>query len=669
MSKIKKGFTLAEMMVVMLILSIVLAAMAPVMTTRNKTEQTSPWRYSEGNLSDAYYGLGEIQTAMIGQREFETTDEPAKLIIDANSKGRGEHIAFKFDRTNQGVLRVNNNSILLGSLNNGGSIGTNSVAIGSSVNADENSVSIGKSSSAGDSNSVSVGYLTSATGELSTAIGYNASATGKGSIALGGGGALEQPTAENSGSVAIGYALSTGSNAIAIAPGGIGASLDSRTRATGSSSIALGGNVQSTKDYSVGIGVSAQSTEEYAIAIGTLSSASAKNSIALGHNSNSNGEGSVAIGSSAKADTGSVAIGEEALSSTTGEWNAYNTAVGYHSMHLTTSGVQNTALGRETLAQNTSGTQNVAIGNNTMPSNTTGGVNTAVGANSMSANQTGSYNTALGYAALDTNKTGSNNTAIGYKACYNVTGSNKTCIGANSGPSSGSDWATDDVERVFIGGKPKFNDGAAVLEVHNDSKKRIYRDGKQHVDSTVVVNGNLLVKGFVFSTLWSKGEKDILAFYGHDGDQMEYFNVSNASGSLMRYYGESGHGYYKNAEEGKFNVGSWGWSSGSSDKRLKYISGENNSGLEKIRQLKVFNYTFKKDKTKTPHVGVIAQDLQKIFPDAVKKGADGFLNIRMEDMFYAVINAIKELDARVTAQDKKIQELESRIEKLEAKLK
>ena len=38
MFKIKKGFTLAEMMVVMLIMSIILAAMAPVMTTRSKAD-------------------------------------------------------------------------------------------------------------------------------------------------------------------------------------------------------------------------------------------------------------------------------------------------------------------------------------------------------------------------------------------------------------------------------------------------------------------------------------------------------------------------------------------------------------------------------------------------------------------------------------------------------
>ena len=106
-----------------------------------------------------------------------------------------------------------------------------------------------------------------------------------------------------------------------------------------------------------------------------------------------------------------------------------------------------------------------------------------------------------------------------------------------------------------------------------------------------------------------------------------------------------------------------------SDRRLKYVGKEFTSGLDKIRQLKVFNYTFKKDKTKTPHVGVIAQDLQKVFPDAVKKGKDGFLTIRFEDMFYAMINAIKELDTRLTVLEKENQELKARIERLEAKLK
>ena len=86
------GFTLAEMMVVMLILSIIMAAMAPVMTTRNKLDQSSPWVWAE-NGSDAYYGLGDAQVAMIGQQEAEDTDTNSRLVI--NTGDGKDHILFK----------------------------------------------------------------------------------------------------------------------------------------------------------------------------------------------------------------------------------------------------------------------------------------------------------------------------------------------------------------------------------------------------------------------------------------------------------------------------------------------------------------------------------------------------------------------------------------------
>jgi len=113
-----------------------------------------------------------------------------------------------------------------------------------------------------------------------------------------------------------------------------------------------------------------------------------------------------------------------------------------------------------------------------------------------------------------------------------------------------------------------------------------------------------------------------------------------------------------------------------SDKRLKNVKDENISGLDKILRIKTYDYTLKNEDKPTPHVGVIAQDLQKIFPNAVSKGADGYLQIRKEDMFYAMINSIKELAFRDDAQNQKIKalekknaELEARLEKLEKKLK
>ena len=85
-----------------------------------------------------------------------------------------------------------------------------------------------------------------------------------------------------------------------------------------------------------------------------------------------------------------------------------------------------------------------------------------------------------------------------------------------------------------------------------------------------------------------------------------------------------------------------------SDRRLKNVGEKYTAGLDELKKLDLFHYTFKKDENKTPHVGVMAQDLQKVFPDAVIKGDDGYLCIRLEDMFYAVINAVKELDAKIS---------------------
>lgn len=83
-----------------------------------------------------------------------------------------------------------------------------------------------------------------------------------------------------------------------------------------------------------------------------------------------------------------------------------------------------------------------------------------------------------------------------------------------------------------------------------------------------------------------------------------------------------------------------------SDARLKNISGDNTAGLKEINKLQVYNYTYKADKAKTPHVGVVAQELMTVFPDAVKKGSDGYYRIRLEDMFYAMINSVKELSKK-----------------------
>ena len=103
----------------------------------------------------------------------------------------------------------------------------------------------------------------------------------------------------------------------------------------------------------------------------------------------------------------------------------------------------------------------------------------------------------------------------------------------------------------------------------------------------------------------------------------------------------------------------------SSDARLKNISGDSTAGLKEINALEVKNYTYKKDEKKTPHVGVIAQQLQKVFPNSVFEDEDGYLKIRTEEIFYAMVNSIKELFAQIQDLTAKVVGLDKRITELE----
>jgi len=84
----------------------------------------------------------------------------------------------------------------------------------------------------------------------------------------------------------------------------------------------------------------------------------------------------------------------------------------------------------------------------------------------------------------------------------------------------------------------------------------------------------------------------------------------------------------------------------SSDSRLKNTGKEYTSGIDKINKLKIYNYNFK-NKPKDKRVGVIAQELMKIFPYAVSKGENGYYMIRQEDIFYSMVNALKDFDKKI----------------------
>jgi len=155
------------------------------------------------------------------------------------------------------------------------------------------------------------------------------------------------------------------------------------------------------------------------------------------------------------------------------------------------------------------------------------------------------------------------------------------------------------------------------------------------------------------------------------GPYENYYRISDFDTfSAMSTKGEDGEdscsvlgpGYYPTGADGCPNLNF-------SDLRLKDIDSENTDSIQKLLQVVPYHYTFKSDKTKRAQVGVIAQDLQKYFTNSVSEGKDGYLRIRWDEMFFALINSIKELGVKLANFTRQIDNLEQDAESLASEQK
>jgi endosialidase-like protein len=87
-----------------------------------------------------------------------------------------------------------------------------------------------------------------------------------------------------------------------------------------------------------------------------------------------------------------------------------------------------------------------------------------------------------------------------------------------------------------------------------------------------------------------------------------------------------------------------------SDRETKeQIDGYSRS-LKDLKKLQTYSFQYKEDAPEMAgerHVGVMAQDLQKIAPEAVEREADGFLRIKPMALVAMTMNSVKDLDKRI----------------------
>jgi hypothetical protein len=385
------------------------------------------------------------------------------------------------------------------------------------------------------------------------------------------------------------------------------------------------------------------------------------------------GSGNTALGSFAlrRITEGNfnTAIGLYALEGAKSSENAtmgnfhYNTAVGGNALRNLQSGAsQNTAVGFGALVSNTTASFNTAIGTGSLLYNTSGKNNTSVGNNSFYYNQTGAYNTVIGNEAASNQESTANNLNI-------VIGSNSTVNGSGN-IIIGNALNAADSNKLYIGGYSTLSASNTPQSSYKDSASIIYGDLANRIltfnsvktyigvtsenETSTPSEIQLRAKNVSISTEFSGGK----------------IVIGKDSGSVYLYSGNSNNNRVATLGD-IYNI-----TMTTSDARLKNISGDSSIGLNEIMQLKVKNYTMKNDKKKTPKVGVIAQELQKIFPHSVSTDARGYLRISREEIFWACVNAIKELNnkiqdivAKISGLDEKIRILESQNKVNEDRLK
>jgi hypothetical protein len=100
-----------------------------------------------------------------------------------------------------------------------------------------------------------------------------------------------------------------------------------------------------------------------------------------------------------------------------------------------------------------------------------------------------------------------------------------------------------------------------------------------------------------------------------------------------------------------------------SDARLKANIISLGSTLAKLLQIDGKTYTMKKDENKKQKIGVLAQDIEKVFPELVSE-SNGVKSVNYQGLVPVLINALKEQDSKMNEQETKLNKQQAEIDRL-----
>ncbi len=361
-------------------------------------------------------------------------------------------------------------------------------------------------------------------------------------------------------------------------------------------------------------------------------------------------------------------------SNTTGYQNVFiGSSVGYYSID----GVRNTFIGYGVGLSNTSGSSNVFIGDGTGAGNTTGGGNIFIGETTGSANTTGYSNIFLGTNTGYSNTTGASNTFLGaYSGWYNSSGIVNTFVGSNSGSNN-----TSGKYNVAIGGFAATSNQAGSFNTILG-----FNAGSGNLGSNNVIIGSN-------AGYYNTGSGSILigqkAGVNDTSSNRLYIDNSGSSSSGALIYGEFNNKLLRiNANVGinalpsalyAINLNGSASASGSwfasSDARLKKNIRPVDFTINDLFKLNAVFFDWRKDEfpgmkfQEGTQIGVIAQEVEKVFPALVNTDQNGFKAVDYSKLSVVLIKVVKDQESIIENQQSQIDILKARLDDVEKKLK
>jgi hypothetical protein len=142
----------------------------------------------------------------------------------------------------------------------------------------------------------------------------------------------------------------------------------------------------------------------------------------------------------------------------------------------------------------------------------------------------------------------------------------------------------------------------------------------------------------------------------HNGTAL--FEIDGVAGA-SRFSNALGVGVNPSGTSGRIDASNDIVAYSTSDRRLKENITPIANALDKVKSLTGVEFDWKEE-TKGVHgyeghdVGVIAQEVQAVLPEAIRTNESGYLSVRYEKMIALLIEANKELAARVEELEKKL---------------